>query len=600
VPVTWGIVYPVVFLPREADEWPEERRRYVLVHEMAHVKRLDAFTQLLAQIAAAVFWFNPLVWLAAARMRRERENACDDYVLAHGTKPSEYASDLLELVRSIGTPNHRGTAPAFAALAMARRSEFEGRMLSILDPRARRTSLSAAKVAVGSAAALLLVAPLAAFSPFDPSARPLTVQTAATPTVPDTKTPTITTETRPSAAAVQSVNQAKPVIAVEAAAETVATVFSRIAGSACDRLSTSTSATSHISVDDDQPTTRRVQLLRRTPGYCYEAALSGRMTFTGDDRDIAEMSPEARARFREHTAATDREVIVTPAGGTIRRQYFEGGKAAPFDADAERWFGAMVLTAIRESGIDAGRRVARISQSAGGQGVLAEISTIASSGARRNYYMAYLQSSLAITEAELASVLVRARADLAASSGDLRNVLQAAMRRGMRSEETRTAFADAAASMESDGDKSAVLAQMAMTADRDLLIDIMRAAKTIDSDGDKSRLLITTAARYLLNRDTELRESYFALVERVDSDGDRARVLISASAYGSADEAVTLACIRATHAMGSDGDKASVLISMAGRRLIANQRIKDAFLAATNKIGSDSDRARVLSAIIGS
>jgi len=61
VPVTWGIVYPVVLLPDGADEWTEERRRYVLVHEMAHVKRVDAFTQLFAQFAIALFWFDPLV-----------------------------------------------------------------------------------------------------------------------------------------------------------------------------------------------------------------------------------------------------------------------------------------------------------------------------------------------------------------------------------------------------------------------------------------------------------------------------------------------------------------------------------------------------------
>src|SRR4029079_11409868 len=51
VPVTWGIVYPAVLLPEDADEWTEERRRFVLVHEMAHVKRLHSPTQLLRQVA---------------------------------------------------------------------------------------------------------------------------------------------------------------------------------------------------------------------------------------------------------------------------------------------------------------------------------------------------------------------------------------------------------------------------------------------------------------------------------------------------------------------------------------------------------------------
>jgi beta-lactamase regulating signal transducer with metallopeptidase domain len=108
VPVTWGVVYPVVLLPDDADAWPEERRRYVLVHEMAHVKRLDALTQLVGQLALALFWFDPLVWIAVRRMQLEREHACDDYVLRHGTQPSQYAADLLEMVQSLGTRRHSG------------------------------------------------------------------------------------------------------------------------------------------------------------------------------------------------------------------------------------------------------------------------------------------------------------------------------------------------------------------------------------------------------------------------------------------------------------------------------------------------------------
>src|SRR3982751_5800426 len=106
VPVTWGIVYPAVLLPQDADEWTEERRRFVLVHEMAHVKRFDALTQLLAQLSIAIFWFDPLVWFAAHQMRVEREHACDDYVIRDGTAPSLYAGELLEMVRSIGTREH--------------------------------------------------------------------------------------------------------------------------------------------------------------------------------------------------------------------------------------------------------------------------------------------------------------------------------------------------------------------------------------------------------------------------------------------------------------------------------------------------------------
>ena len=166
VPITWGIVYPIVLLPADADAWTEERRRFVLVHEMAHVKRLDALTQLVGQIVLAIFWFNPLVWIANRRMQLEREHACDDYVLRHGTAPSQYAEELLEMVRSLGRPGLASAQPAFAALAMARRTEFEGRMLSILDPVLNRHPLSRGRTMIGILASLLVVIPVAALQPY--------------------------------------------------------------------------------------------------------------------------------------------------------------------------------------------------------------------------------------------------------------------------------------------------------------------------------------------------------------------------------------------------------------------------------------------------
>jgi beta-lactamase regulating signal transducer with metallopeptidase domain len=161
VPMTWGVVYPTVLLPVDADEWPSDRRAIVLLHELAHVKRLDAFTQIVAQVAVAVFWFNPLVWLAARQMRIEREHACDDFVLAGGARPTDYAHDLLQIARSLGG----SSAPAVAALAMARRSEFEGRLLAILDPHAHRYGVSKARVAAAAAMVIALAIPLAAVTP---------------------------------------------------------------------------------------------------------------------------------------------------------------------------------------------------------------------------------------------------------------------------------------------------------------------------------------------------------------------------------------------------------------------------------------------------
>ena len=164
VPMTWGVVYPTVLLPVDADEWTAERRTIVLLHELAHVKRLDAFTQAVVQIVVSAFWFNPLVWVVARHMRTEREHACDDLVLQGGARASDYAEDLLQIARSLGD----SSALAAAALAMARRSEIEGRLLAILDPKTNRRRVSRARLVAASAGVFALALPLAALAPAVP------------------------------------------------------------------------------------------------------------------------------------------------------------------------------------------------------------------------------------------------------------------------------------------------------------------------------------------------------------------------------------------------------------------------------------------------
>jgi beta-lactamase regulating signal transducer with metallopeptidase domain len=75
MPMAFGIVNPTVLLPADAEQWPFARRRDVMLHELAHVARRDCLTQLIAQAACALYWFDPLVWLASRALRGERERA---------------------------------------------------------------------------------------------------------------------------------------------------------------------------------------------------------------------------------------------------------------------------------------------------------------------------------------------------------------------------------------------------------------------------------------------------------------------------------------------------------------------------------------------
>ena len=161
MPMTWGVLRPRVLLPEAASEWPVSRQRVVLLHELAHVKRRDCLTQFLAQAACALYWFNPLAWFAARRLRAERERACDDVVLASGTRGSDYADHLLEIARSMRTV----ALPTWAAVAMAHRSQLEGRLMAILDTETpRRIPTRRRSMALASTLAALAI-PIAILTP---------------------------------------------------------------------------------------------------------------------------------------------------------------------------------------------------------------------------------------------------------------------------------------------------------------------------------------------------------------------------------------------------------------------------------------------------
>ena len=168
MPMVWGVLRPKLLLPSQCDGWPERRCQAVLLHELGHVKRWDCASKLMAQAACALHWFNPLVWIAAKRMHVEAERACDDLVISSGAAPGDYAEQILEIASGCRT----SPLAAHGAIAMARRSHLEGRLLAILDHRRNRRPLTpvgalvAAVLIVGVAA---VVASVRAAGPAEPS-----------------------------------------------------------------------------------------------------------------------------------------------------------------------------------------------------------------------------------------------------------------------------------------------------------------------------------------------------------------------------------------------------------------------------------------------
>lgn len=156
-PFVWGILRPVIVLPEAARRWSEQDLRYVLLHELAHIRRLDFMWTLATTIAAAVYWMNPMIWMVKKQLIIEAEKTCDDCVLNAGTDGASYAQHLLKVLDLL----RKGQRFVPMGVGMARRSHMEGRLMSILSDRKRSAGLKRSALAVAILMTAIFVLPLA-------------------------------------------------------------------------------------------------------------------------------------------------------------------------------------------------------------------------------------------------------------------------------------------------------------------------------------------------------------------------------------------------------------------------------------------------------
>ena len=152
-----AVVFPAWLLPQLS---PEEIK-VILLHELAHFRRWDDWTNLAQKMVKAVFFFHPAVWWIESRLTLEREMACDDMVLAQTASPRAYASSLISFAEKL----QNARALTLAQALVSRMRDMSLRVAQILDTkRPSRTGLW--KPALGlSTIMLALVLGVAPYAP---------------------------------------------------------------------------------------------------------------------------------------------------------------------------------------------------------------------------------------------------------------------------------------------------------------------------------------------------------------------------------------------------------------------------------------------------
>jgi beta-lactamase regulating signal transducer with metallopeptidase domain len=569
MPMTWGGVRPRVLVPAGFVAWPAARRRAVLVHELAHVKRWDWATQLGARLVVALYWWNPLAWVAARRLREERELACDDLVLAHGTVASTYAGDLLEIARAF----RASPATALAGVAMARRSQLAGRLLAVLDAARPRRALPPRQALSATTAAVVLLLPIAGVAGradgYAPDAereggaapsRTLVVLATANveSTVPGT--------TPPVAPSLQS------------------------RATLCDWSARSGRSSSSTSINDER------MMIQISRGDCTMTVRGeGELVFSDDDRDLARIADNGYFEIEERHGRTRRRVEIAEARGRLERRWFVDGGEQPYGDDARAWLGNAILVLVRRAGINAEARAIRILTTQGEDGLIAEIAQLQSDHVAGRYYRVLFERGT-LSSGQLARLLADA-AQRIESDHELGRVLATVAARGPMNAEVQRAYVRATDGLDSDHEHGRALEALVTsgTADAGTLDAMLASAGRIESDYTRARVLLAVAARYPADR--PLPASYLNAVGSMESDHERGRVLtqiLQRDPLSAADRARVLGVVSR---IGSDHTRSQVLMGVAGQAPL-DDLTRDAFFAAVRDMDSDHSRQQVLKAAL--
>lgn len=331
-------------------------------------------------------------------------------------------------------------------------------------------------------------------------------------------------------------------------------------------------------------------------GERFRMEIRGKAEFNDDYTDIRSVSEGGYVRIEEDRNGQSRRFEVRPdATGQLRRLYSINGESRALDEAGRAWVGKIILDAVRQSGIDAEKRVQTILRKQGVKGVLDEIALISSDYAQRHYFEALINVGN-LNQTDLQSVL-RMAAQHISSDYEQAQLLIAVADRVIVKDAAAAAFFEAAGTIKSDYERKRVLTTILKqgTPSRELLIQVAKSAADISSDYEKASVLKELSGIYL--DDPALRAIYFQAVNAISSDYEHRGVLSALLKKSKVSDDVLAGMLESAMRISSDYEKATFLLE-ASNAYTGDARLRTLFLKAVETIGSDYERGRVLSVLL--
>ncbi|MFN8571904.1 MAG: M56 family metallopeptidase [Gemmatimonadaceae bacterium] len=625
VPMTWGLWRPRVLVP-VADDWSLHEQRAALLHELAHVRRLDALWQTVSRLVKSIFWFNPLVWLADAALRAEAERACDDAVLRSGTRPSEYAQQLLDVLNTTGGRR----PPVAAALSMARRSGMAARLRAVLDANANRRALSRwSRTSIVTAMGLVGV-PLARLTPVAAPGRATRDEskasegTAAAPRLGPQVTAPSAMETA-AVARTDGTGQREGALTAESPSEVQLLdrpmVWSLTPSSGptpttsegqwrvpfpatAERSSPSlvqgdclTERGSSSSWISNQSRNGKTSMhVKWSSGSCRVTFdLDGEVTLNADATDVVALSRGGSLDLSVEDGASSHRLTLDEKGGTLERKYWVNDERKPWDAAAAAWFAQALVALDHRTAFAVDQRLPALLKEGGVDRVLTEVERMGSEYAARVYYTKLFKlQPLSVAQVQRVLAHVASQVD---SDYERAELLLEVAKLNTFGPEAHVAFAGAAAGIKSDYEKRRALT--ALLTRRGLSMPAVKAllgaSQGMQSDYELAELLVEVSSQYAISDDT--RPLYLAALGTLESDYEHRRVLDAIVAGGGLTSSATRDILTDASRMKSDYELAEFLTKVAASGTLDASNV-DAFFSAVSAVQGDYECHRVLTSLL--
>ncbi len=162
-PAAFSWIQPAILLPGRAKHWSQKQLKPVLIHELTHINQFDCFTRDVARFICALFWFVPFIWIAYSKLKDEQEKTCDITVIQFGSKPTDYAEQLLffakdSIMKKIYT---YAFIPMTTKRILQSRIEYVLRIKDYINKK-----ISHKLLLIFSLCSLLLLIPISTINPF--------------------------------------------------------------------------------------------------------------------------------------------------------------------------------------------------------------------------------------------------------------------------------------------------------------------------------------------------------------------------------------------------------------------------------------------------